>query len=126
MQLLSKGIMKMKAKPSLKATAIVFVLGGALCGSAAAGDVTGIWNLNCAACHGKDGKGQTMMGRKLGIKDLTDGTVQASFTDDQASKAIKEGVTDNGQTKMKAFAEKISDDDIKALVAHVRSLKPAP
>jgi len=126
MQLLSKGIMKMKAKPSLKAIVIVFVLGGALCGSAVAGDVTGIWNLNCAACHGKDGKGQTMMGRKLGIKDLTDGTVQASFTDDQASKAIKEGVTDNGQTKMKAFAEKISDDDIKALVAHVRSLKPAP
>ena len=67
-----------------------------------------------------------MMGRKLGIKDLTDATVQGSFTDDQATKAIKEGVTDNGQTKMKAFAEKISDDDIKALVAHVRSLKPAP
>jgi cytochrome c553 len=125
MQLLSKGIMKMKAKPFLKTTALVFLLGGALGGSAVAGDVTGIWNLNCAACHGKDGKGQTMMGRKLGIKDLTDAKVQASFTDDQAAKAIKEGVTDNGQTKMKAFADKLSDDDIKALAAHVRSLKPA-
>jgi mono/diheme cytochrome c family protein len=118
--------MKMKAKPFLKTTAIAFLLGGALCGSAAAGDVNAIWNMNCAACHGKDGKGQTMMGRKLGIKDLTDAKVQASFTDDQAAKAIKEGVTDNGQTKMKAFAAKLGDDDITALVTHVRSLKSAP
>ncbi len=125
-KLLSKDIMKMKAKPFLKTTAIALLLGGALCGSAAAGDVTAIWNMNCAACHGKDGKGQTMMGRKLGIKDLTDAKIQASFTDDQAAKAIKEGVTDNGQTKMKAFAAKLGDDDITALVTHVRSLKSAP
>ena len=125
MQLLSKDIMKMKAKPFLKTTALACLLGGALCWSAAAGDVTAIWNMNCAACHGKDGKGQTMMGRKLGIKDLTDAKVQASFTDDQAAKAIKEGVTDNGQTKMKAFAAKLGDDDIKALVTHVRSFKSA-
>ena len=25
----------------------------------------------CAACHGKDGKGQTAMAQKLGVKDLT-------------------------------------------------------
>jgi len=117
--------MKMKIRPLLKITAVAFLFGGALCWSATAGDVAATWNLNCAACHGKDGKGQTMMGRKLQIKDLTDAKVQASFTDDQAAKAIKEGVTDNGQTKMKAFADKLSDDDVKALVAHVRSFKPA-
>jgi len=122
MQLLSKDIMKMKAKPFLKTTAIAFLLGGALCGSAAAGDVTGIWNLNCAACHGKDGKGQTMMGRRLGIKDLTDAKVQASFTDDQAAKAIKEGVKQGDKTVM-AAVEGLSDDDIKALVAKVRAFK---
>ena len=81
------------------------------------------WAANCAACHGKDGKGSTMMGRKLGIKDLTDAKVQASFTDADAAKAIKDGVTENGTEKMKAFGGKLSDDDIKALVAHVRSLK---
>ncbi|HLX95741.1 MAG TPA: hypothetical protein VKU37_08350, partial [Verrucomicrobiae bacterium] len=88
--------MKMKAKPFLKITTLALLLGGALGGSAMAGNVTAIWSLDCAACHGKDGKGQTMMGRRLGIKDLTDAKVQASFTDDQATKAIKEGVTDNG------------------------------
>ena len=115
--------MKMRTLPKI-ITLASFV--GATWGwSAAAGDAVALWNVNCAACHGKDGKGQTMMGRKLAIKDLTDAKVQASFTDDQAAKAIKEGVTDNGQTKMKAFADKLSDDDIKALVAHVRSFKPA-
>jgi len=117
--------MKMKIRPLAKITTATVLLGGALCWSATAGDVTAIWNMNCAACHGKDGKGHTMMGRKLEIKDLTDAKVQASFTDDQAAKAIKDGVTENGQTKMKAFGDKLSADQVKDLVAYVRSFKPA-
>lgn len=113
--------MKMKIKPLLKTTTLTFLLGGALCWSAAAGDATQSWDKSCAACHGKDGKGQTMMGRKLGVKDFTDAKVQASLTDDQATKAIKEGVAENGQTKMKAFGDKFSDDEVKDLVAHIRS-----
>jgi mono/diheme cytochrome c family protein len=105
---------------------MAILAGGACCWSARAGDATANWNSNCAACHGKDGKGQTMMGRKLGIKDLTDPKVQASFDDAQAIKDIKEGVTEDGKEKMKAFGDKFSDDEIKALVAHVRSFKPAP
>ena len=64
-----------------------------------------------------------MMGRKLSIKDLTDPKIQAGFSDADATKAIKEGVTDNGTEKMKAFGSKLSDDDVKALVAYVRTLK---
>jgi mono/diheme cytochrome c family protein len=78
--------------------------------------------MNCAACHGKDGKGETMMGRRLQIKDLTDPKVQASFTDADAAKNIKDGVTDNGAVKMKAFGDKFSDEQITNLVAQVRSL----
>ena len=117
--------MKMKISPLAKITVATVLLGGALCWSATAGDVTAVWNISCAACHGKDGKGHTMMGRRFEIKDLTDAKVQASFTDDQATKAIKDGVTENGQTKMKAFGQKLSADQIKDLVAYVRSLKPA-
>jgi cytochrome c553 len=122
----SNDIMNMKMRPILKTTAVAFLLGGAVCWSATAGDVAGIWNMNCAACHGKDGKGHTMMGHKLEIKDLTDAKVQAALTDAQAIKDIKEGITESGQTKMKAFGDKLSDDDIKALVAHIRTFKPAP
>ena len=99
------------------------LLAGSLIGGSARADAGATWSANCAACHGKDGKGGTMMGRKLSIKDLTDPAVQSSFTDADATKAIKEGVTDNGIQKMKAFGGKLSDDDIKALVAYIRSLK---
>jgi len=91
--------------------------------SALAGDVKENWDKQCAKCHGADGKGDTKMGQKLGIKDLTDAKLQGELKDDQAFKSIKEGIKDNdGKIKMKP-AEGLSDDDIKALVAHVRTLK---
>jgi mono/diheme cytochrome c family protein len=117
--------MKINTQALAKTTVVAALFAGAFCWSAPADDATQLWNMNCAACHGKDGKGQTMMGRKLQIKDLTDAKVQASFTDADATKNIKEGVTDNGTVKMKAFGDKFSDDQIKDLVAQVRSFKPA-
>ncbi len=81
------------------------------------------WEKTCQKCHGPDGKGATKIGAKMGVKDFTDAKYQASFTDDQATKAIKEGIKDGDKTKMKA-AEGLSDDDIKELVAKVRSFKP--
>lgn len=115
--------MKMKTTAFATTTVMATLFVGVFCWPAAAGDATENWNASCAACHGKDGKAATMMGRKLQVKDLTDAKVQASFTDTEATKAIKEGVTENGQTKMKAFGDKFSDDEIKALVAQVRGLK---
>ena len=47
--------------------------------------------------------------------------MQACFTDAEAAKAIKEGIKENGKTMMKAFGDKLSADEIKALVAYVRS-----
>jgi cytochrome c553 len=91
--------------------------------SAYGADAAANWTDQCAKCHGADGKGETKMGRKLSIGDLSDAKMQAKFTDEDAAKAIKNGLTDaNGKTTMKAI-EGLSDDDIKALVAHVRSLK---
>jgi cytochrome c553 len=113
----------MKTQTLAKTIIVTVLFAGAFCWSAAADDATQTWDKNCAACHGKDGKGRTMMGRNLDIKDLTDAKVQASFDDAQATKAIKEGVAENGKEKMKAFGNKLSDDDVKALVAHVRSFK---
>jgi cytochrome c553 len=81
------------------------------------------WTTICIKCHGAEGKGDTKMGQKLGCKDLTDAKVQEGFKDDAAIKALKEGLkSDDGKTLMKPF-EQLSDDDIKALVAYVRTLK---
>jgi len=86
-------------------------------------DVKTNWENNCAQCHGKDGRADTKMGKQLNAKDLTDPKVQAAFTDAQATKSIKEGVKQNGKTTMKAFGGKLTDDEIKALVAYTRTLK---
>ena len=88
-----------------------------------AADAKTNWDNNCAQCHGKDGRADTKMGKQLSAKDLTDPKVQAAFTDAKATQSIKEGVKENGKTTMKAFGGKLTDDEIKALVAYVRTLK---
>ena len=87
-----------------------------------AADATEIWEKSCKKCHGAEGKGDTKMGQKMEVKDLSDAKNQTSFTDEQATKAIKEGIKDGDKTRMRA-AEGLSDDDVKALVAKVRSFK---
>jgi mono/diheme cytochrome c family protein len=90
---------------------IVFASSGAAFGA----DAAALWAQNCASCHGKDGSGATAMGKKLGVKDYTK---DQGFSDTEATNAIK-----NGKGKMKAYKGKLSDADVKALVAYVRSLK---
>ncbi|MEY2495364.1 MAG: hypothetical protein QOJ45_1856 [Verrucomicrobiota bacterium] len=88
-----------------------------------AADAKANWDANCAQCHGKTGAADTKMGKQLNAKDLTDPKVQSAFTDAKATQSIKEGVKENGKTTMKAFAGKLTDDEIKALVAYVRTLR---
>ena len=88
-----------------------------------AADVKENWEKNCTKCHGPDGKGKTKMGEKLAMKDYTDAKVQDSLKDEAMTKAIKDGVKDGEKTKMKAFGDVLSDDEIKALVKYVRDFK---
>ena len=60
--------------------------------SASAADAKETYDKACAKCHGPDGKGDTKMGKKLEIKDLTDAKTQAAFKDEEMAKAIKDGV----------------------------------
>lgn len=91
--------------------------------AASAGDAKALYEKDCAKCHGVDGKGETKMGKKLGAKDYTDPKVQTAVTDEAAFKATKEGLKDKeGKVLMKP-AEGTSDDDIKALIAYMRTFK---
>ena len=96
------------------------------CSAALAGyaaDTKTAWTDHCAKCHGAEGRGDTKMGKKLNVKDYTDAKVQEGFTDEQAFKALKEGIKDKGgATRMKAV-EGQSDADMTAMVAYIRSLK---
>ncbi len=91
--------------------------------TAGAADGKALYEEQCAKCHGKDGKGQTTMGKKYGAKDYTDAKVQEKVTDAAALKAVKDGFKgEDGKVLMKP-AEGMSEDDMKAVVAHMRTFK---
>lgn len=75
------------------------------------------WQTYCSVCHGDDGKAQTEKGKEKKARDLTNKKWQAKVDDDRLFKSIS-----NGHDKMPAFKSKLSEDEIKALVAEVRSL----
>ena len=81
-----------------------------------ADDAKAIWEKKCALCHGADGAGKANMK----TKDYTSAKVQAEMKDEEILKAIKDGIPNS---KMKGYAGKLSDDEIKALATFVRSLK---
>lgn len=80
-----------------------------------AGEAT--FKTKCAACHGADGKGETVMGKKLGAHNLGSPEVQ-NQTDVQLA-----GIVTKGQNKMPGYGEKLTADEINALVKYIRSLK---
>ena len=95
-------------------TSVILAVIVASSGAAFGADAGALWAQHCASCHGKDGSGNTTMGKKLGLKDYSK---DQGFSDAEAANVIK-----NGKGKMKAYKQ-LSDADVKALVAYVRSLK---
>ena len=122
-QLFAGNTNQLKKYAMKKMLLLVTLFGLAASLSVKAADAKENWDNLCAKCHGADGKGDTKMGAKLGCKDFTDAKVQADIKDDAAAKAIKEGLKSaDDKTLMKPF-DSLSDEEVKALVAHVRGLK---
>ena len=111
-------------KRIMKKLIMLGIVAAAACAlTARAGDAKTIYSDSCLKCHGADGKGDTKMGQRLGVKDYSTAAVQDALKDDVAFKSIKEGLKDkDGKTLMKA-ADGIADEDIKALVAYMRTFK---
>jgi cytochrome c553 len=78
----------------------------------------------CKNCHGAEGKGDTKFGQKFGCKDYSDPKIQAAIKDEQIFKAMKEGVKKADRTVMQPYNEKLTDDEIKAIVVYFRTLAP--
>ena len=74
-----------------------------------------LYKAKCAGCHGADGSG-SVMGKKLGARDFHSAEVQ-KMSDDELTTAIAEG-----KGKMPGYKRSLSEQQIKDLVAYVRSL----
>jgi mono/diheme cytochrome c family protein len=91
------------------ATALVVVLSLPL--SAHAQDAGALYKSKCAMCHGADGK-------KAAGHDFT----SADFRK-QTDAAITAVITDGKAPKMPKYGDKLKPEEIKGLVAYIRTLK---
>jgi cytochrome c553 len=73
------------------------------------------YKTRCKICHGADAEGKPAM-KIPALK------TRASKTEAELIKAIEEG-NDTSKPKMPPFKEKLTADDIKALVAEIKALK---
>lgn len=76
---------------------------------------------HCSVCHGDDGKGQTEEGRKKKARDLTNAKWQDTIDDARIVRSITKG-----HDQMPAFGKKLTEPEIKALAAEVRTLAKRP
>jgi len=81
----------------------------------------------CASCHGANGHGSwraTVFIIRPG--DLTDRKAMAQLSDDYLFGLIKNGGATIGKPGMPAFGYHLTDAEIRALVAYVRTLSASP
>jgi cytochrome c6 len=75
------------------------------------------YKTKCAVCHGADGKGDTAMGKSMKLRDLGSADVQK-----QTDAELIE-ITANGKGKMPGYKGKLTDEQIKQVVAYIRTFK---
>ena len=98
---------------TVTAIAVGFVL--SLSAQAQSASAT-LYKGKCAACHGADGAG-SVMGKKMGAHDFTTAAVQGM------SDAELTDIITNGKNKMPKYGASLKPEDIKGLVAYIRTLK---
>lgn len=76
-----------------------------------------VYKANCQSCHGTSGTPSPGIAKMMGVKPASDPDIK-KLTADQEFASIK-----NGKGKMKPFAGKLTDPQIKDVVTYFRSLK---
>ena len=76
-----------------------------------------IYKSKCQSCHGADGSGNTPAGKATKVRPFNSPEIIKMSDDDLIQ------ITKNGRGKMPAYAGKLTDDQIKAVIAHIRTLQ---
>ena len=85
----------------------------------AAEDASATFDSSCAGCHGANGAGDTPIGKTTGVPDLRSPQVQ-SQPDSRLADVIE-----NGTSKMPPFKSSLDEEQVKALIVHIRKLAKA-
>ena len=78
---------------------------------------TDVYKSKCAGCHGPDGKGETVVGKTMKVKDLGSADVQKQSDADLTT------IIEKGKKPMPSYEGKLTQDQIAELVKYVRALK---
>jgi cytochrome c6 len=78
-------------------------------------DAAAMYKTKCAACHGPDGKGDTAIGKKLGVRDFASPEVQKQSDDELAA------IINDGKNKMPSYKKSLKPEEVKALVAFIHA-----
>jgi len=109
---MGKQVVRIICRLAIVVTAISFAAGI----SNAQGSAAAMFKAKCAACHGADGKGDTTVGKTLGIHDFASPDTQTMSDADLA------GIIAKGKNKMPAYGASLKDSEIKDLVEYIRVL----
>jgi mono/diheme cytochrome c family protein len=74
-----------------------------------------LYKSKCQMCHGERGMADSAAGKSMKIKPVTDPDVK------KMSEAEMVGAVQNGMGKMQPYKDKLSDSQIKDLVAYFRT-----
>jgi len=81
-------------------------------------DGKALYEKKCAMCHGKEGAPPEMWAKK-GVVNFSDKAWQDANSDDAILKATAAGIPDKN---MPAYEGKMSEEEIGAVVKHIRTL----
>jgi mono/diheme cytochrome c family protein len=76
-----------------------------------------VYGRRCAFCHGEDGRGQTKKGLELKATNFTNVEWQKHNSDNEIVKAVTDGIPEH---KMPSFKDRLSPEEIHALVPYLR------
>lgn len=89
-----------------------------------AGGAAALYLERCSSCHGEAGRGDGLAGRSLDPRprDFSDSAWQAAVADDRIRLVIRSGGAAAGLSPSMAAHGDLSDAELDALVAHIRTL----